>query len=63
MQGFNYDKAKEALRVGDEYQVEAIIAVGRPGKKEDLPPALQEREFPSDRKKREEIVFEGGFVK
>jgi nitroreductase len=63
MQGFNYDKAKEVLRVSDEYQVEAMIAVGRPGKKEDLPPALQEREFPSDRKKREEIVFEGGFVK
>jgi nitroreductase len=63
MQGFDYDKAKEALRVGDEYQVEAMAAVGRPGQKEDLPLNLQEREFPSGRKKLEEIVFEGGFGK
>jgi nitroreductase len=61
MQGFNYDKAKEFLKVSDEYQVEAMIAVGRPGRKEDLPVALQEREFPSGRKKVEEIAFEGGF--
>ena len=61
MQGFNYDKAKELLHVSDEYQVEAMIAVGRPGRKEDLPLALQEREEPSSRKKVEEISFEGGF--
>ena len=45
MQGFKYDKAKELLRVSDEYQVEAMIAVGRPGRKDDLPLALQEQEF------------------
>jgi nitroreductase len=60
MQGFSYDRAREVLRVGDEYQVEAMAAVGRPGRKEDLPPSLQEREFPSGRKKLEQIVFEGG---
>jgi len=59
MQGFNYDKAKEALQVSDEYQVEAMAAIGRPGRKEDLPLNLQEREFPSSRKKVEEIAFEG----
>jgi nitroreductase len=61
MQGFNYDLAKTELMVSDEFQVEAMIAIGRPGNKEDLPPALQEREFPSDRKKLEDIIFEGGF--
>ena len=61
MQGFNYDKAKEVLHIGDEYQVEAMIAVGLPGNKDDLPSALQEREFPSDRKKLDDIVREGGF--
>jgi nitroreductase len=60
MQGFSYDRAREVLRVGDEYQVEAMAAVGRPGRKEDLPSSLQEREFPSGRKKLEQIVFEGG---
>ena len=61
MQGFDYDKAAAELGVTDEYQVEAMAAVGRPGNKEDLPPALQERESPSQRKKVEEFAFEGGF--
>ena len=63
MQGFDYDKAALELGVTDEYQVEAMAAVGRPGNKEDLPPALQERESPSQRKKVEEFAFEGGFGK
>jgi len=63
MQGFDYDKAAAELGVTDEYQVEAMAAVGRPGNKEDLPPALQERESPSQRKKVEEFAFEGGFGK
>jgi len=63
MQGFDYDKAAAELGVTDEYQVEAMAAVGRPGNKEDLPPALQERQVPSQRKKMEEIAFEGGFGK
>jgi nitroreductase len=61
MQGFNYDRAKELLNVTGEYQVEAMAAVGRPGNKEDLTPALQERESPSQRRKVEEFAFEGGF--
>lgn len=61
MQGFDYDRAASELGVTDEYQVEAMAAVGRPGNREDLPPALQEREVPSQRKKVEEFAFEGGF--
>lgn len=61
MQGFDYDKAKEVLRMSDEYQVEAMIAVGKKGKKEDLPGYLQEREFPSSRKSIAEIAMEGIF--
>ena len=34
MQGFDYDRAKETLRIPDGYQVEAMIAIGRPGQKE-----------------------------
>ena len=63
MQGFDYDRAASELGVTDEYQVEAMAAVGRPGIKEDLPRALQEREVPSQRKKVEEIAFEGGLGK
>jgi nitroreductase len=61
MQGFDYDKAKAVLNITDEYQVEAMIAVGKAGKKEDLPDFLQEREFPSDRKTAAEFVMEGSF--
>ncbi len=61
MQGFDYDKAKEVLSVPDGYQVEAMIAVGKQGKKEDLPDYLQERELPSPRKTTTELVMEGSF--
>ena len=61
MQGFDYVKAKTELNIPDEYDVEAMIAVGKSGKKEDLPKEIQEREFPSDRKKISEIAFEGEF--
>jgi nitroreductase len=61
MQGFDYDKAKEVLCIPDEYQVEAMIAVGKKGKKEDLPGYLQERDFPSSRKSIAEIAMEGIF--
>ncbi len=63
MQGFDYDKAKEVLGIPDGYQVEAMIAVGQPGKKEDLPDYQQKREFPSSRKSIAEIVMEGFFKK
>lgn len=61
MQGFSYSRAKEELRVPEGYEVEAMVAVGKPGKKEDLPEELQQREYPSPRKKLKEIVFEGAF--
>jgi nitroreductase len=61
MQGFDYDRAKQELGVPDDYTVEAMIAVGRHGKKEELPDFLQEREFPSPRKSVSEIAMEGMF--
>jgi hypothetical protein len=61
MQGFDYDKARLELNVPDEFQVEAMIAVGKPGKREDLPADLQGREQPSVRKPVAEIAIEGGF--
>jgi nitroreductase len=61
MQGFDYDRARAALNVPDTFQVEAMIAVGKPGKKEDLPEQLRSREFPSPRKEMAAIVCEGPF--
>lgn len=61
MEGFDYERAKKALKIPDDYQVEAMFAIGKLGNKQDLPPKLQEREKPSDRKSLPEIVFEGAF--
>jgi nitroreductase len=61
MQGFDYDKAKEVLNIPADYQVEAMIAVGKKGRKEELPDYLQEREFPSSRKPLSVIAMEGSF--
>ncbi len=58
MQGFDYDRARQVLNIPEGYDVEAMIAVGKPGKKKNLPEKLQEREFPSTRKKVSEIAFE-----
>ncbi len=61
MQGFDYEKARAVLNVPEHFQVDAMIAVGKPGKRNDLPEDLQEREQPSDRKPVAEIAIEGGF--
>jgi nitroreductase len=61
MQGFDYDKAKQELRIPGDYKVEAMIAVGKKGKKETLPDYLQEREVPSIRKDLSTIIMEGYF--
>jgi nitroreductase len=61
MEGFDYERAKKELAIPDDYTVEAMIALGKPGNVKDLPAELQEKEVPSDRKKVKEIAFEGKF--
>src|SRR6266516_5478492 len=61
MEGFDYERAREELRIPDEFQVEAMAAVGKSGPKELLPEKLQTRENPNDRRKISESVFEGRF--
>lgn len=61
MQGFDYDKAKDVCNIPDDYQVECIVAIGRRGKKEDLPEEMQKKETPSSRKPLSEVVMEGVF--
>lgn len=61
MQGFDYERAKTALEIPDEYQVEAMVAVGMPGSKESLPEKLQAIEAPNDRRPLEQTICEGLF--
>lgn len=61
MQGFDYDKARDTLKIPEAFEVEAMIAIGKRGRKEDLPKDLREIEFPSERKPLSAVVFEGRF--
>src|SRR5205085_10235033 len=44
MQGFDYERARTELNVPEGFRVEAMAAVGKPGRAEDLPESLQRRE-------------------
>jgi nitroreductase len=61
MQGFEYERARTELSIPEGFRVEAMAAVGRPGRAEDLPEHLQKREAPSPRKSLAEITCEGPF--
>ena len=61
MAGFDRDKARKDLNVPDDFAVEAMVAIGRPGDPDELPPELREREVPSGRKKISEFAREGLF--
>ena len=60
-QRFDYDKAREQLRIPSNYDIMAMIAIGIKGPRENLPPNLPEKEFPNHRKELSEIVMEGAF--
>ena len=62
MEGFDYERARKELRIPDEFQVEAMAAVGKPGSKETLHEKLQARESSNDRREISESVFEGPFI-
>ncbi len=62
MEGFDYDRARTVLKIPRDFQVEAMAAIGKPGKKEDLPVGLQERETPNDRRKLAETISEGPYI-
>lgn len=61
MAGFDYEKARKDLAVPDDYDVSAMIAIGKRGPKEKLSTELQVREIPNTRKPLSEIVMEGKF--
>jgi nitroreductase len=62
MQGFDFEKARTALKVPEDYAVAAMFAAGRPGSVEALPEQLRQREKPSDRKPVSQIICEGAFA-
>lgn len=61
MEGFDYERARTDLAIPADFQVEAMAAVGKPGKVEDLPTELRDRESPSERRKLDQTICEGKF--
>jgi nitroreductase len=61
MEGFDYERARVELRIPEQFQIEAMAAVGKPGAKEVLPDKLQKRESPSNRRKLTDSIREGPF--
>jgi len=63
MEGFDHDKIRALLKIPDDVTVEAMYAVGKHGKKENMPEQMQKMESPSGRKPLKELVFKGEFGK
>lgn len=61
MEGFDYDRVRIELAIPEDYTVEVMFAIGRPGSLALLPEALQKRETPSDRLKVQELIYRGKF--
>ena len=61
MQGFDYEKAKTELRIPADFEVMAMIAIGKRGPKDNLPTELQDKEKPNDRKALKDIIMEGTY--
>lgn len=61
MAGFDREKAREQLQIPENFEPEAMVAVGQPGDPHELPEKLQEKEKPSSRKPLKEICCAGRF--
>lgn len=62
MAGIRFDAVNPELSVPDRYRVEIAVAIGRQASLALLPPALREREVPSDRLPLNRIAFAGRFI-
>lgn len=61
MEGFDYERARADLAVPDDFEIEAMAAIGRPGRVEELAEKDRKREKPRDRLPVEQIAIEGSF--
>lgn len=61
MQGFDYERARTALKIPEGFQVEAMVAIGKPADPATLADDLRAKEVPSDRRKLEQTICEGPF--
>jgi nitroreductase len=61
MSGIQTERARDELRLPEQVELHAAVAVGRVGDPAILDEKLRAREFPSDRKPQSEFVFHGRY--
>lgn len=61
MGGFDREAARTAAALPAGLEPQVVVAIGVPGRAEDLPEKLRAREQPSDRLRVAEIAFEGSY--
>jgi nitroreductase len=59
--GFDREKAKIELKIPDDFEAEAFVAIGKQADKEALPADFQEREVPNSRLPLKDLILDGGF--
>ena len=62
MAGFDHEAVRAAVGLPAGLEPQAMIALGLPGRVEDLPEKLREREHPNDRLPIEALAVEGRFA-
>lgn len=62
MEGFDYERARAELKIPDNFRVEAMAAVGKPGDPATLPEKLRARESPNERRNITDSIREGPFA-
>lgn len=58
MGGFDAEKAREILKIPDDFEPHAVIALGYRDEKDKLPEDKKKDEYPSNRKSVDEFVFD-----
>lgn len=59
--GFDHERARRELAIPNDYDLEAMAVVGKPGDRSALPERLRARERPNDRRPISDTVCEGSF--
>lgn len=57
MGGFKKAALRETFNVSDDYEIICVVALGKPGEKENLPDNLKAREKPDTRKDTKELLL------
>lgn len=63
MEGFDEEKIRRNLEIPEDHQIEAMIAVGKPGDLASMTPELKEREIASSREPTSSFAYSGKFRK